>query len=121
MPDTDQEIVEESQVNEPGEDTGAETPETQTEQEKPKPVNELKVVIIIRDNRMMLGVQSPDCDPVYETLEGTLAAALKRVPKLVEEAKTRWETSKLNPKCETPLPSQAQPVTTSRPQKAAAP
>ncbi|GAH67439.1 unnamed protein product, partial [marine sediment metagenome] len=64
---------------------------------------------------------SPDCDPVYETLKGTLAAALKRVPKLVEEAKTRWETSKLNPKCETPLPSQAQPVTTSRPQKAAAP
>jgi len=126
MAETDQEIPgeeaqEESQEGEPGEDPGEETPETQPEQEKPKPANELKIVIILRDDRIMLGVQSPDCDPVYETLKGTLAAALKRVPKLVEEAKTRWETSKLNPKCETPLPSQEQPVTTSRPQKAAAP
>lgn len=116
MSETDQEIPKEET-----EETVAESQETQPEPEKPKPSNELKVVIIMRDNRMMLGVQSPDCDPVYETLEGTLAAALKRVPKLVEEAKARWETSKLNPKCQTPLPSQEQPVTTSRPQKAAAP
>lgn len=97
-----------------------ESQEAQPEPEKPKPSNELKIVIIKRDDRMMLGVQSPDCDPVYETFEGTLAAALKRVPKLVEEAKARWEISKLNPKCETPMP-QEQPVTTSRPQKAAEP
>ncbi|GAI45317.1 unnamed protein product [marine sediment metagenome] len=125
MSDTDQAAVVEENVKdqetEPGEGTGEETPETQPEPEKPKPANELKVVIILRDDRIMLGVQSPDCDPVYETLKGTLAAALKRVPKLVEEAKTRWETSKLNPKCTTPLPSQEQPVTTSRPQKPAAP
>ena len=128
MADTEQEIEEESQEGEPGEDTGEETPEIQPEQEKPKPANELKIVIILRDDRIMLGVQSPDCDPVYETLKGTLAAALKRVPKLVEEAKTRWETNKLNPKCETPLPSQEQPVPTtsrsstgSRSQKTAAP
>ena len=133
MADTEQEIPgeeaqEESQEGEPGEDPGEETPEIQPEQEKPKPANELKIVIIQRDDRIMLGVQSPDCDPVYETLKGTLAAALKRVPKLVLEAKTRWETSKLNPKCETPLPSQEQPVPTtsrsstgSRSQKTAAP
>ena len=94
--------------------------EAQPGPEKPKPSNELKVVIIVRDDRIMLGVQSPDCDPVYETLKGTLAAALKRVPKLVQEAKTRWETSKLNPKCEIPLPPE-QPVATPRPQKAAVP
>jgi len=124
MPETEQGAVVEEPTEvteEQEEESVAESQETQPEQEKPKPSNELKVVIIMRDNRMMLGVQSPDCDPVYETLEGTLAAALKRVPKLVEEAKARWETSKLNPKCETPLPSQEQPVTTSRPQKPAAP
>ena len=113
MPETDQELgEEESHEGEPGEDTGEETPEPQPEQEKPKPSNELKIVMIFKDSNVMLGVQSPECDPVYETLKGNLAAALKRVPKLVEEAKTRWETSKLNPKCETPLPSQEQPVTT---------
>ena len=125
MSETEQGAVVE-EPTEPTEQTGeqeesaAESPEAPPEPEKAKPVNELKVVIIMRDNRIMLGVQSPDCDPVYETLEGTLAAALKRVPKLVQEAKTRWETSKLNPKCEIPLP-QEQPVTTSRSQKATAP
>jgi len=124
MADTEQDAeVEEptEEAEEEQEEPVAESQETQPEPETPKPANELKVVIIMRDNRMMLGVQSPDCDPVYETLEGTLAAALKRVPKLVEEAKARWETNKLNPKCTTPLPSQEQPVPTSRPQKAAAP
>ena len=114
------ETTEQAEQTQEQEVSAEESPEAPPEPEKAKPVNELKVVIIMRDNRIMLGVQSPDCDPVYETLEGTLAAALKRVPKLVEEAKTRWETNKLNPKCEIPLP-QEQPVTTSRPPKAAAP
>ena len=120
MSETEQGEVVEEPTEETEEEQVVESSEAQPEPEKPKPANELKVVIIMRDNRMMLGVQSPDCDPVYETLEGTLAAALKRVPKLVEEAKARWETSKLNPKCETPLP-QEQPVTTSRPRKTTAP
>ncbi|KKN86986.1 hypothetical protein LCGC14_0262550 [marine sediment metagenome] len=124
MADTKQEPTVEEPVEEPEEGSEEEseegTQETQ-EVEKPKPSNELKIVIILKDSKVMLGVQSPACDPVYETLEGTLAAALKRVPKLVEEAKTRWETSKLNPKCETPLPSQEQPVTTSQSQRAATP
>ena len=84
------EVAEQEEKSEEG---TQETPESA----KPKPSNELKVVIIIKDSRVMLGVQSPDCDPVYTTLEGTLAAALKRVPKLVEEAKQKWSTSPLNP------------------------
>ena len=123
MTDTAQEVPGEEPVVESPEtppEPAEESPEASPETEKPKPANELKVVIIMRDNRMLLGVQSPDCDPVYETLEGTLAAALKRVPKLVAEAKTRWETSKLNPKCEIPLPTE-QPVTASRSQKVTAP
>ena len=128
MSETAQEIIEEEQEDEPGEEDVEESPKTQPEPEKPKPSNELKIVMIFKDSNVMLGVQSPECDPVYTTLKGNLAAALKRVPKLVEEAKTRWETSKLNPKCETPLPSQEQPVATtsrsstgSRSQKTAAP
>jgi hypothetical protein len=72
--------------------------------------DELKVVISLKGDKASVGVQVPECDPVLFSLEGDLKTALKAVPKLVEEAKTRWETSKLNPKCETPLPSQAKPA-----------
>lgn len=89
--------------------------------------DELKVVLSLKENKATVGVQAPECDPVYFGLEGDLQATLKAVPKFVEEAKTRWEASKLYPKCETPLPSQEQPVATtsrvstgSRSQRAAA-
>lgn len=92
-----------AEVEETEEKQEEETQET-PESAKPKPSNELKVVIILKDSRVMLGVQSPDCDPVYTTLEGTLAAALKRVPKLVEEAKQKWSASPLNPNANLPKP-----------------
>ncbi len=82
------------------------TPETQeTPEEKPKPSNELKVVIVLKEDKIMLGVQSPDCDPVYTTLTGTLAAALKRVPKLVDEAKQKWSANPRNPAANLPTPA----------------
>jgi len=74
---------------------------------KPPPSDELKVVIILKDTNIMLGVQSPACDPVYTTLEGNLAAALKRVPKLVDEAKQKWSASPLNPDANLPTPEPA--------------
>jgi len=81
------------------------------ETEKPKPSNELKIVIILKDSNIMLGVQSPDCDPVYTTLKstyttlkGTLTAALKRVPKLVDEAKQKWNANPRYPKADLPAP-----------------
>jgi hypothetical protein len=77
-----------------------------TEQKK----DELKVVISLKGTKASVGVQAPGCDPAFFNLEGDLKTALKAVPKFVEEAKTHWETSKLNPKCETPLPSQAKPA-----------
>lgn len=77
--------------------------------------DELKVVISLKESKVAVGVQAPECDPVFFGLEGDLQATLNAVPEFVEEAKTRWETSKLYPKCESPLPSQEQPVaTTSR-------
>jgi len=72
--------------------------------------DELKLVISLKGDKAQVGVQAPGCDPAFFNLEGNLKTALKSVPKFVEEAKTRWETSKLNPKCETPLPSQAKPA-----------
>jgi len=70
-----------------------------------KPANELKVVIVIKDDRAMLGVQSPDCDPVYKTMEGSLAKVLKQVPALVAEAKQQWAANPRYPKADLPKPA----------------
>lgn len=72
--------------------------------------DELKVVIALKGDKASVGVQAPECDPAFFSLEGDLRTTLKAVPKFVEEAKTRWEASKLNPKCESPLPSQEKPA-----------
>ena len=68
--------------------------------------DEIKVVIVLKEDRGSIGVQSPNCDPVFDTAEGGLGAILERVPALVEEAKQRWESNPRYPRCETPLPSQ---------------
>ena len=68
----------------------------------------LKVVISLKENKASVGVQAPECDPVFFGLEGDLKSILKAVPGFVGEAKTRWEANKRYPKCETPLPSEAE-------------
>jgi hypothetical protein len=70
----------------------------------------IKVVIAHKDNKGSIGVQSPDCDPIFRTFEGDLGSGLERVPGIVEEARQLWESSPQFPKCETPLPSQAVPA-----------
>ncbi len=94
-------MSEEVRQEDPGDEP--ETGKQEAETPVPKqPANELKVVIVMKADRILLGVQAPDCDPVYTTLKGDLAKALKRVPGLVAEAKQKWEASPRNPKCEKP-------------------
>ncbi len=71
------------------------------------PEAELKVVVIMRGIRAMIGVQSPDCDPVFTTVEGDLAAALAQVPPLVEKAKAQWNAHPRYPKADLPQPAPA--------------
>jgi len=74
-----------------------------TDVSKPeKPAGELKVVIILKANKAMLGVQSSDCDPVYKTMEGNLAAVLQVVPVLVADAKLQWAAAPRYPKADLP-------------------
>jgi hypothetical protein len=85
-----------------------------TDVSKPdKPAAELKVVIILKASRAMLGVQSPDCDPVYKTMEGDLAAILQVVPMLVADAKQKWTAAPRYPKADLPKP--VVPATTTSP------
>lgn len=82
--------------------------------------DEMKIVITLKENRGSIGVQSPDCDPVFVTFEGDLEQALEKVPGLVIEARQRWDSNPRYPRCEHPLPPQtapAQPERTTRPQQ----
>ena len=83
---------------------GAEVGDSKTLPAPKQPANELKVVIVMKADRIMLGVQAPECDPVYTTLKGGLGKALKKVPGLVAEAKQKWEATPRYPKANLPEP-----------------
>ena len=115
MPDPEE--TEDTQEEETGEpEEGQEEPEAAepnatsqteapTETTKPRqPANEIKVVIVLKADNILLGVQSPDCDPVYRTTKGDLAAALQLVPVIVAEAKLKWEANPRYPKANLPEP-----------------
>lgn len=94
-------------------------PGEKAEASEPRPAsNELKVVIILKDNRAMVGVQSPDCDPVFITLEGDMAAALSQVPALIESANAKWDANPRNPKADLPEPPPSSTPARSEPAKA---
>jgi len=102
-----------TEAEQTAEEAGEETTEVAAEQPAPesteaspqKPSDELKVVIVMKADRVMLGVQSPNCDPVYTTMKGSLSAALKKVPALVAEAKQKWEATPRYPKADLPEPA----------------
>ena len=79
-------------------------------------MEELKVVITLKGERGTIGIQAPDCDPVFSLFEGSLGQALERVPGLVSEARERWEQNpqyprtkhELTPPAQQPRPAQTQ-------------
>ena len=74
---------------------------------------ELKVSIIVKGDRIFLGVQATDCDPKMRTLQGNLQTALERVPSFIEEANRQWDASPHNPRSTVPDP--ITPVRTATP------
>lgn len=108
MLDPEDNKVKEESTEEPGDvEAEEETTESAPQEEAAspsKPANELKVVIIMKDDRAMLGVQSPSCDPVYKTMDGSLADVLKQIPELVAGAKQQWEANPRYPKADLPEP-----------------
>jgi len=76
--------------------------------------DEVKVVISLKGEKVSVGVQSPECDPLFAVVEGGLNQALERVPALLEEARTRWAESPRYAECDKPLPSQTQPAPSQR-------
>ena len=110
--ETDDSDSEEPQEAEPAEES--EPAAEPKEEVKPRqPSNEIKVVIVMKDDKIMLGVQSPDCDPEYDTMTGTLDDALGAVPPLIVKAKEKWATNPRNPKAFLPTTPPPPPSTRS--------
>jgi len=78
---------------------------------------EVKIVINLTGQTATIGIQKPDCDPVFSKVEGDLATVLKSVPRLVKEAQKSWESNSRYPKCEAPLtpPATTSPSTRAKP------
>lgn len=72
---------------------------------------EVKIVITLKETTASIGIQKPDCDPVFSRVEGNLPAALESIPGLVEEAQRSWDSNPRYPKCETPLTPKSPPTT----------
>ena len=82
-------------------------------------MRELKVVIVLKDDKALVGVQSPDCDPVLSSFEGDLSTALQQVPGLVDQANQQWDANPRYPKAD--LPEEAlTPTTQTRSQQTTA-
>ena len=59
--------------------------------------SEIKVVIVLKDGRGTVGIQSPECDPVFSTVEGNLVTIAAELPALVQLAEVKWSTTPKNP------------------------
>ncbi|MBA7630914.1 hypothetical protein ES703_38440 [subsurface metagenome] len=85
-------------------------------------VSEVKVVIVVKGERVIVGVKSPDCDPVMSSFEGGLPAALERVPALVDQAQQQWDSNPRYPKADLPAePEPAKPAASRARQTSASP
>ena len=61
-------------------------------------MNEIKVVIALKDGRGSIGVSAPECDPFFTIHEGGLEEAIARLPDIVRQAQERWAASPRYPK-----------------------
>lgn len=114
---TKAQVEEEKQVD-PQEQTPEVVEQENETEPQPEPGTDLKIVLVLAKGRGMIGIQSPNCDPVITTLDGELTDILERVPGLISEAKDKWNTAPRYPKADLPKPEPApassSPRTTSR-------
>lgn len=83
-------------------------------------MDELKVVLHIKDGHALVGIQGTKTDPVLETVSvNSLEELLAAVPGMATRARERWASSPLNPNYQRPVEATPAPVPVSRRQPAA--
>lgn len=79
--------------------------------------DELKIVIILRNGKAIVGIQAPNCDPVLIAEQRTFEELVGLLPGLVARAREQWREKPKYPKtARIPAPAPAPP----RPQVAPA-
>jgi len=71
---------------------------------------EIKIVINLKGNVATVGLQKPDCDPIFSRVEGDMSQVLDSIPQLVEDAQRSWDSNPRYRKCETDLTPPAPPA-----------
>ena len=66
--------------------------------------DEIKVVLRTKNGKSFVGVQAPNCDPVFRAFDGSLEEALKMVPGVIDEARRKWAANPRHPKANLPAP-----------------
>ena len=70
---------------------------------------QVKIVILLREGKASVGVQSPGCDPQISIVEGGLEQALSKLPELIQQAQAKWSQSPRNPQSDIAIPPPAPP------------
>ena len=81
---------------------------------------QVKIVIVLKEGKSSVGVQTTGCDPQIFIAEGSLEEALDRVPNLVKQAQEKWSQSPRNPQSDiVPTPLLSPPARTPSPSSSA--
>jgi hypothetical protein len=83
--------------------------------------DELKIVVTYKSTFGTVGIQRPDCDPVFSRIESDLAEVLTHIPRLIDQARATWETSPKYPKADLPAPPPPPARPAARPASSPAP
>lgn len=70
---------------------------------------QVKIVILLREGKSSVGIQSPGCDPQISIMECGLEEVLDRVPDLVKQAQEKWAQSPQNPQTDIVIAPPAPP------------
>ena len=73
-------------------------------------MDEVKIVVSLKGQIALIGLQKPDCDPFFSRVDGDLATVLASIPDIVEQAHSQWESSPHYPKLAIELAPPPEPV-----------
>ena len=103
--DAPAEVVEEKDSTERAEQDSNDAGNKPDAEGQTEATEELKVVVSIKGDRAVIGVQQPSSDPHIETFEDhDLPALAQEVAAVTERAKARWEEAPKHPTYARPAP-----------------
>ncbi len=67
-------------------------------------MSQIKIVISLNSEKSSVGISKPDCDPVFNVVEGGLDAVIAKLPELVHAAEKKFAAAPKNPASNLPAP-----------------